>query len=230
MLNHIEEDAWEGFTSWNHILANPRIKRDGSSLSWDNRVSKIIPDHMSPGDFLELIESRQYSFQNSIDGGVFQVYYCISPRTSLLSSARLAYYYPIHKATTETTNDESMNDEPIVDANVTTAESQSEPDSIGWLRLDYDPNNSSGLFHSTCHRHVGGFPSARLPVKGVPSTSQFIEFILCFVYPEEFKRHRLNEDGEYHAPSVLRRLSKPVIAMEDECCTDMITHLRTAGA
>lgn len=230
MLDSIEKDAWEGFAAWNHILVNPRIKRDGTNLSWDNRVSKIVPDPMSPGDFLGLVESYQYSFQNSIDGGIFQIYYGIHQQDRRLLSARLAYYYPIYKISSDIGNDELANDEPMDNASAYIVEGQPEPDSIGWLRLDYDPNNSSGLLHAPCHLHVGGFPSARLPVKGVPSTSQFIEFIICFIYPDEFKEHRLNEHGVYHAPSVLGRLSSPLIPMEDDYCATTITHLRTAGA
>jgi hypothetical protein len=225
MIDDIESDAWEAYKEWHHVLANPSLSRDGTTFSWRERTSIIVPELMLPSDFIDLVQQRQYSFQNAIDGGIFQIYYEFHPRSKILVSARLAYYFPNQIPMIELIDNEI--DLELYDD---ISEEQAEPESVGWLRLDYDPSGGSGLVHPPCHLHLGGFPSARIPVKGVPKASQFIEFIMCTLYANHFAEYRLDERGEYHAKDKLGRLANPLIPMDDEYCASTITHLRTAGA
>lgn len=182
---------WEGF------LVNPRFYRSDIDISWGNRVSSMLDDPISENDVIDLIDRGQYTYQISADGSPIQLHYRFDRLSGDLEHARLAYY--------RTLNDEQFYKFARMSSSQGFAMDYEGSDGsfdeqitydavVDWLRIDYDPRaRIRGVIHHDCHMHISGFPEARFVLSGVPSPSQFVEFLIASFYPQNYEAHRLRE-------------------------------------
>jgi hypothetical protein len=71
------------------------------------------------------------------------------------------------------------------------------PQTIPWIRLDYDPGAARGVVHAASHLHMSLTETVRLPVAGVPTPKQFVEAVVSWFYPDEYAHAHLNQDGQF---------------------------------
>jgi hypothetical protein len=212
--------AWN---DWKGFLANPRYYRSDTVISWSGYQSIWTEDFVTLESFLELIEKGQYSFQVAEDGGIVQIYYEFDQDGRVLKSANLGYYggsitlsIPNRAAdsmgviisdtetrptqgnagTIETPLEISAAEEQIWSGSIVSGETQKD-EFISWFRFDFDSSRVQGILHGLCHLHIGGLPNSRLLVKGLPNPRQFIELIIASCYPELYRKHRLDQNGQY---------------------------------
>ena len=114
---------------------------------------------------MELIDKGQYSFQLTLDGSILQIFYNFCTSTEI-ERASLAYYST------------GLEDDCPV----------------GWLRFDYDNSSDRGLYHPISHLHISLFPNCRIALNKIPSPRQFIEFVICYFYPEIYKEKGILDD------------------------------------
>ncbi|HLL46061.1 MAG TPA: DUF2290 domain-containing protein [Longimicrobiaceae bacterium] len=175
---------------------------------------------------LKLAEDRQYTFQMSTDGAVFQIYYQVSDDGKSLKEAKLAYY-GVHSVDVDSDPEEEALYSEVF--GIVDVLGYDDAHAVASLRLDYSPAEARGLAHTACHLHLGGFADSRLIVRGVPNPKQFIEFIMHLRYPDEFKEHRLDKDTyRYSDTNALSRINEPIMECEDEGFWGEMTHLCVA--
>ena len=156
--------------------------------------------------------NKQYSLQIIEDGSLIQIFYEFERNNHTLTSANLGYFnaggisydlcqelqYPELSPTDITPeaqplglfeDNNSFEDDPI----------------IAWIRIDYSPHNYCSPLHHSCHMHLSLFEYARIPLTGVPSPRQFIEFIISMCYPEIYTNKRL--DMKYEPNNVSHIIS-----------------------
>jgi hypothetical protein len=179
-----------------------------------------------------LQEAGDYSFQCEEDGGIFQLYYKVD--RNAISEASLGFCsIPSEVASiageVEEVGDSALDegDEKIVPLDAGGVGSDSR---VLWLRIDFDPARAQGILHSTCHMHIAGFELARFIVKGVPSPRQFVELIFQSVYPEQFRRHRLGDTGDYRDPRLIAEWNRVLDPMSSSLIESSCAHLRMPGA
>jgi hypothetical protein len=77
---------------WSGTLLNPNYVQRNRSITWYGYESTIVPEDVSFKDVAALSERRQYSFQLSVDGSIFQFYYAYDEDERTVTAARVAYY------------------------------------------------------------------------------------------------------------------------------------------
>jgi len=170
--NEIEQQLRSVYSEWYGLLVNPRFCRHNNLISWTAYDGGKAREPVTNEKFLNLVETRQYSFQCAEDGSLFQLLYRFD-NSLHLTEARLGFYR---------TADPGVSEQAAL---------------VSWLRFDFDPQFSSGVLHHDCHLHIHGFPDTRIMVDGVPSPRQFVDFVLASCYPSSFEILRINEDGRY---------------------------------
>src|SRR5205085_1795010 len=170
---------WEGF------LANPRYIRAGNEITWAGRGRTFLPEVVTPEYLCDLIEAKQYTFQTLDNGSVLQFYYLFNDSGDEIEAATLAYY----------SAPGAMSDETELTAE--TGEEIADNEIVSWLRNDFSPRTARGVLHHDCHLHVSGFRESRLLVRRLPTPKQFTEFVVAICHPQQYRCHRLDENGAY---------------------------------
>jgi hypothetical protein len=176
-LNACLQD-WQGF------VANKNATLRRKLLAWPNHTPSIERE-ITWDTIASLASKKQYSFQLR-DGSLVQMLYDFSSKGSQLASASLAYY--------ESRVEEELEEE---DGEVSPlAESLTEA-SPKWLRMDFTDLEHGSCIHSACHLHLAGFPETRIGCAGVPGPRQFLESLMAWLYPSQYRGVVLcMEDGE----------------------------------
>jgi hypothetical protein len=225
-------------TDWKGILLNPNFCQTGSTITWNNSRGLMLPERLTFKDVVTLAREGQYSFQLAEDGSLFQFYYVYDRRGRTITEARIAYYEAKgHGLSSEPTPTEPPETRSLADISdrvmpaLTDRESADEfsegkYDLPRWLRIDYRSTNAKGVLHNDCHLHFSGFPGTRLVVSGIPTPRQFVEFVLCYCYPELYRQVRLDKNGEYLNQAVITRVNKQCVILKDNTATMHMTHLR----
>lgn len=225
LIRELEKMTWLAYYEWRHLLANPQIEGTRDSVTWAGYTKHFVPVHVRPLHVLKLAEDRQYTFQMSTDGAVFQIYYQVSDDGKSVKTAKLAYY-GVHSVDTDIDPEEEALYSEVYGIDVV----ESDAHTAASLRLDYSPAEARGLAHSACHLHLGGFANSRLIVRGIPNPKQFVEFIMHLRYPNEFADHRLDKDTcRYRDANALSRINEPAMKCEDEDFWGEMTHLCVAS-
>jgi hypothetical protein len=225
-LTDVTGSLTSAYLDWNDVLANPRYIRKGLIITWldYSSVASFFPE--SYRDLVQLYEDRQYSLQFT-DGSLLQFYYEYAPSGIELLQARLAFYkidqqgWEFEEGVQDSHADETI--APVGDTR------RPEKPPIAWVRIDYSPKSAKGVLHNPCHLHVSGFPSARIAVAGVPTPKQFLEFVMCFCYPDVYHRHRLDDHGHYKNPAQLTAVNSTCVPCFEEPVLRQITHLHVPG-
>ena len=216
-------DAFSSITAayddWSHILINNSYIRNNHTISWINYEPIEMPSLVHRSDIAMLEGKKQYSFQIIDDGSILQLFYSYRNDDEILVKASLAFY---HVGILETTFDKEGNSLLVVDSNI---ENYDDP-LIPWLRIDYSPETKHGPLHHSCHMHFGLFQHARIPISGVPSPRQFIEFIIAMCYPYHYESKRLDKEGEPLNLTSLRNINDSVFPETEGCVFDILPHLR----
>ena len=188
------------YADWGELLANPNFVRMGLRIAWGHYTPQRPDEPITRDAVAAMADSRQYSFQSTVDGALIQLSYEFSdPGT--LGAASLAYY----------------------------GVGQLEEEPVGWLRIDYDPANARGILHSRCHLHISLFPAARFLVHGVPSPRQFIEFIASACYPGLYETVRADHSGAFREEVRVSSVNRPSVPFPEEPSCRYVTHLRVPG-
>lgn len=107
----------------------------------------------------------------------------------------------------------------------------SDDSEVTWFRVDYTSSGSQQVLHTDCHLHLSAFPRARIPMAGLPSPKQFVEFVMATCYPEAYNEHRLNEHGAFRDENQIDNLNETRF----ECGSDpnrvflRVAHIRMPG-
>jgi hypothetical protein len=186
------------YNDWSAFLEDPQFIRTSKDacITWANRVPYRLANQLEASDVTKLVSDKQYTFQVTTDGSVFQIYYQYDRKGNSLQSARLAFYH-------------ARDDGPV-----------------NWLRIDYEPTFAKGVLHHDCHMHLSAFPLARCVVAGVPNPRQFVEFVMAVCYPETYKAHRLGQDGEYANPNKITEVNSKCFSAVEHLAYKQIIHLR----
>jgi hypothetical protein len=198
-------------------------------------------------DFEELLKKRQYSFELANDEAVVQMSYFFDKDQETLLSANLCFIQmfsvtsvPPADADVETGHvDEAAEeggriDDIVVNNDVTEQLSQNvveerTNEGIAWLRIDYDPSAQRGILHGASHMHVAGMPQARLLLKGVPTPRQFIEFIFAVNYPDTYRAHRLDDNGNFNDAPRMAQVNSPFLKLQCGEAFQYMTHVLVPG-
>jgi len=235
------------YIDWSPILVNPRGIRRGSQITWDNYTPQMLKLPVRVTDVTELFNDGQYTFQIADDGSLIQIYYQYDARGNELHSASLAFYSAIayEQPTYEDEDILGLPNIPLLeseaelsDLDVLLSEEYSGETldeiqiaslgdgSIGWLRIDYDPDHAKGVLHHDCHMHISAFPNARLVVDGIPNPRQFIEFIMALCYPGIYKEHRLDNNGLFVNEEYMFKINSNCVSLQEHNIYSQITHFR----
>ncbi|SRR6266487_1124854 len=234
------------YIDWSHALANPRGIRKDSQITWDNYIPQMLKQPIKTSDIIDLSDKGQYTFQVIEDGSLIQIYYQYDSKGNELQSARLAFYSSVtyeNEKTTELSPDlqpypgTEANDFDSFDRDIFAEEYNKEvvdetqltalrDGSIGWLRIDYDPEHANGVLHHHCHMPLSTFPRSRLIVAGVPTPRQFIEFIMALCYPRVYEKHRLNKDGQYNNEKHILTINSNCVPLREYDVFRQMTHFR----
>ena len=166
------------FDDWVGVLANPRVTRINRTIAWTGYRGST---HLGTADtdaVQDLIDAGQYSFQFVSDGSVLQLRYSFGDNDGL-AWAELAYYGAIGFGPR---------------------------DDVRWARLDYAPRHSNGIVHAACHLHLSGFPDTRIAAACVPTPAQFVEAIVAWFYPVEYRTRLLGSTGLFKDASRVDRV------------------------
>ncbi|GAB5496611.1 MAG: hypothetical protein Phyf2KO_16910 [Phycisphaerales bacterium] len=203
-------------------LVNNRYCRRGMTISWTEFTTQHrLPYAPSPVDVARLADSRQYSFQVN-DGSLIQLYYEFEADGETLRWANLLYCASGNLETEEGSEEEiealSMAYDAPDDVSTTT---------VPWVRIDYAPEHGSEMIHNECHMHVSNMPRTRMGLEGVPTPRQFVEAIMAWFYPEEYKRRHLDDSGDLVDVDRPEKVNEPSHACRDEMRARMrVLHLR----
>lgn len=220
------------YTDWSQVLVNPKyIRRDqggSQSISWDTRKKMGILDYpIMASKIVKLVEEKQYSFQISLDGSIVQIYYLYDSKGNDIRSANLAFYSsriysPKILPVSEIISNDDALEEPE-DENFNLGMPEDGP--VHWIRIDYAPDEARGVLHHGCHMHLSTFPESRFIVDRLPTPKQFIEFVIAYYYPEEYKKHRnLNERGMYVDEAKVKSVNSPFISTPDSIICKYLSH------
>jgi hypothetical protein len=174
--NETLADITACFHDWEGLLANKNATLRCKILAWPG-FSPSIEKDITRDTISFLAAKKQYSFQ-IFDGSLVQMIYDFSTKRNELKSASLAYY--------ESLLDEDEFDEGEIDVSpLAEPVSDSSPK---WLRMDFDDIEEHSGIHSSCHLHLAGFPQTRIPCSGVPGPRQFLETLMAWLYPSQYRK------------------------------------------
>ncbi len=233
-------------------MANPNYIRSstttGQCITWANRTPGIIKHPVLASHVSRLFREGQFTFQVAEDGSLIQIYYQYNRKGELITSARLAFYSAqsneqkaIDTSNLSKTAIEDATDAPTLPENIDIDNklndyhedtpskidlTSSRDAPVSWLRIEYEPTAARGILHYDCHMHFTSFPHSRFIVAGIPSPAQFIEFIAAFCYPESYKKHRLDELGQYISSEKIDAVNAACFPLIYSTLFDQIAHFR----
>jgi hypothetical protein len=232
------------WNEWKEIIVNPKYIRRENEITWEGFSGKKISDDIVTASTVsQLVDEGQYSFQVVIDGSIFQIHYSFD-RNGNLATANLAFYYSgvkddydIRQNFPTQLGEAQKLEEQILEEGMLWEYRQlilSQDDPVGWLRIDYGPEQYRGLLHANCHMHLGLFPRSRFIVDGVPNPKQFVEFVIAMCYPDFYAMKRLDEKGLIADKNKIYSLNDPNFPVKDdesfECLTQIHVPTRTVQA
>lgn len=206
---------------WRKFLANPRYCQDGNTVTWSNYNKGFFKGMSNAKDFYDLLDNKQYSFQVSKDGAIIQMYYAFNKAGRKLIAASLAFFGAPEEISEEVFMEESETG-AIEHLPLST-------DFVPWLRIDFDPSAASGVLHGNCHLHTAGLPNFRILVRGVPTPSQFVEFVMALFYPESYRIHRLAESGHDSYVKKMRSINRRTIPFPKSEIFKFLMHINVPG-
>lgn len=190
-INDVISSLTASYDDWNNIFFVKNFIRRNHEVSWSDYNPGGLLEPNSGKDLQNLFENKQYSFVLS-DFSILQLYYKFKEDNETLLFARLAFYRLLGGTIDESPDLQDQEDELGEEIGPLKSD---EEGLIEWIRFDFDPSESRTLVHPECHAHVSGLTSARVPVVGVPSPRQFIEFIISVFYPDKYLKERAESDG-----------------------------------
>lgn len=202
------------YDDWHRCLLNPNFFRSGNRISWNSYESNWIDESLTYDSFMELVSTKQYSFQVQ-DGSIIQLYYEFDSNGDELIKANLAYCRNIFRNQL----DDETSEEDLLSSQYN--------DAVQWLRIDYAPDMDRGVIHCAAHMHLSSFPQGRMIMRGVPTPKQFIEFIISLCYPELYSKHRLDGVGEFVNFSKVVAVNSSKFAMLDKTYFSHLVHLNS---
>ncbi len=219
-VNELYKSLRSTYDDWSDFLINPQFVRREEEIIWQNYAPPRLAYPILRSDIAQLIDKGQYTFQVSEDDSIIQIYYRCQKNKVL--KANLAFY--------------SLAEAPAADGEVTDLEEDlwdepsfnlpREDGPVGWLRIDYAPQEERGVLHHHCHLHLNAFPEARFVVDGLPTPKQFIEWIVSLCYPEKYKAHRLNQDWHYQDHQQIQAVNSLHIQIAESEICNYISHFR----
>jgi len=146
------------------IISNPRISgnffKDRKIIS--SKYTRFADESFYLKNYSKKYEQGEY-FATLEDGAFFQINYEFdihSKKTSYVKKMNLCYLPPVTEMG-EITNE--------------------------YIRIDYNNSPDNSFFHPYAHIHIGFRNAIRIPIDEVLLFSEFLEMILYFFYPEQFK-------------------------------------------
>jgi hypothetical protein len=216
-INEAFGEVQSSYIEWDGFFKDPNYSRTSNAVSWRDVGDLVISDPITLGDLRNLSEQRQFSFRVSDDGSLIQLGYRFD-RNGDLTDARLAFY---KSPAQEFTGDLTV--EPSADVDLS--------EQISWLRLDFAKDAPVRVGHTPCHLHFSGFPAVRFAVFGVPSPSQFVEFVVSHFYTTDYTKARLSPEGIFDTyqkiNTINRRATKA--GVEPRELLLCLPHLATPG-
>lgn len=210
------------FDDWDWLLANPRYARSQSRVAWEGFAHQMLPFRVMAEHIAELSENGQYSFQVA-DGSLFQLIYQFDATGNVLNYGSLAFYKTLDEPLPSPENEaEEIGDDgasgisELDDQPGTLVDQTRVIETIPWIRLDYDPNAANGALHAASHLHASIADSVRIAVAGVPSPKQFVEAVLSWFYPDEYRQRHLLEGGQFSDPGRQADVNEMVAAIVAE--------------
>jgi hypothetical protein len=198
---------------WSHLLLNPRSYRNGNIISWRANQSFFFSENVTYLELIEAVEQGQYSFQ-LVDGSIVQIYYNFGEDGRTLLQGRLAYYGSPDSHRSRRSSEPSFD----LDSRLT-----------NWLRFDFNRAPLLGILESACHLQIGGLPRSRLMVNRMPTPKQFIELLMSWCYPREYRAHRLDARGNYRNLEKVRSVHLKPSVLVDEVVCGHTTHVSIPG-
>lgn len=239
-INDVEGLLISAYIDWSKFIGNSRGVRKDSIITWTDRAPRMLDHPVMASDVVSLADEGQYTFQVIHDGSLIQMYYSFDRRGIELQSARLAFYNAVVDdkligACKKSISVEAMSDVELEPENIFGEPDEVEKETqfgglrngpVSWFRIEYDPEASMGILHHDCHIHLSSFPSSRFVVAGVPNPRQFIEFIMAFCYPELYKNHRLNKEGQYISLTKISSVNSTCFPLIESTLFSQIAHFR----
>lgn len=146
------------------ILSNPRMSgnffKDRKTIS--SKYTRFADEAAYLENYFRKYEQGEY-LATLEDGAFLQINYEFdiqSKKTSYLKKMNLCYLPPVTEAG-EITNE--------------------------YIRIDYSNSSDNSFFHAYAHVHIGFRNAIRIPIDEVLLFSEFLEMILYFFYPDQFK-------------------------------------------
>jgi hypothetical protein len=216
-INEAYGEVQASFIEWGGLFKDPNYARTDRAVSWQGASGLVVPDDLTIEDLRGMSEERQFSFRVTDDDSILQIAYRFN-RDEELADARLGFFkFP-----------EREECQDLI------VEPESDDDSSGpvsWLRLDFAKDAPVKVGHAPCHLHLSGFPSTRFAVFGVPSPSQFVEFVVSHFYPSEYSAVRLSGDGNFSSFDRLNAINSRAtkVGIEPGNMLRCLPHLFTPG-
>lgn len=230
------------YVDWSRFIGNPRGVRRDSIVTWTNRAPRMLDHPVMASDVVSLADEGQYTFQVIHDGSLIQMYYSFDRRGFQLQSARLAFYSAVvdNKLINAYKRSISVGTISVYEQEFSDEIALDEPDEVeketqfgglrngpvSWFRIEYAPQAAMGVLHHDCHIHFSTFPNSRFVVAGVPNPRQFIEFIMAFCYPELYRTHRLNNEGQYINLAKINSINSTCFPLTENVIFNQIAHFR----
>ena len=251
-ISEVQQLLTAAYVDWSHVLINPQYIRSstgiGPCITWTRRIPRMLDHPVMASHVSELFDEGQYTFQIIEDGSLIQMYYQYNSKGDELMAARLAFYSARtdeYKRTHLSSPAEIVtNTVPDISGFSAIGEAESTLDDmyeataskvspisfadgpVSWLRIEYEPRASRGILHHDCHMHLSAFPYSRFVVAGIPTPTQFIEFIMSFCYSQIYKEHRLTEKGLYANSTKITAINSTCFPIVDSVVFSQIAHFR----
>jgi len=216
-INDAYGELQASYIDWDGLFKDPNYFRTNAAVSWRDAAGLVLNDPVTVGVIRDLSNRRQFSFRVASDDSLVQLGYRFD-REGELTAARLAFYkLPTPEITDDLAVRPALDDDPS--------------NQVSWLRLDFIEAINVRVGHTPCHVHLCGFPSVRFAVFGVPSPSQFIEFIVSHFYPAEYASARLAPDGTFDNYEKINRINGRATkaGLEPRKLLRCLPHLVTPG-
>lgn len=232
-INEAHSSLIATYTDWSDVLYNPRFIRKKNTLSWDGYKPQSKEKSIHKSYVSTLIEEHQYTFKIYEDDSIIQIFYHYTNDGASLLHANLAYYgNRVLPECGELQTDATLRgDERSTETCISREELPFDQGIINhdplvpWLRIDYSPEKSNGPLHHDCHMHICLLKDARIPISGVPSPRQFVEFIMALCYPDHYREKRLNKNAEPINLSQMRGLNRDCFNRIDSTVYEILPYL-----
>lgn len=227
-VSDVMSDLTAAKVEWDQYLANPRFVRKNSVITWHGYEKLWLGNSIRSEEFLELVDKGQYSLQIVEDGSILQLMYEFDESGENVLKASLAFYGAPENIEPEESEPQMVEDE-LADVPgegpATPAGFCSGMTTNRWLRIDFDSSGNTSVIHGGCHMHVGGLPSSRFLVRGLPGPAQFIEWVFSLFYPDTYRQHRLDGDGQFSDIAKLVNANRHFVVFGDHDSYKYMTHV-----